>query len=358
MQTSRRSLMKASGVAAVFGMTSLAGCSGLLGGGGGSGNYQYDPGTLVETQNKFFGTMNFAQMYEAREFLPESTQQDFESTEDSPVDPQDIETGTGVGAADVSLSGGGGGTVFGSVAILGSFSKSTVEESIQSEDDAQSAGSYEGFSLYETSQADSATSVGGLSSDSSAVAGIGEGAMIVGFAGSEGSQSTSVTGQQAVETMIDANNGNAPSLEANSDAAQQLTSRFGDATFMVGGQVDPSLVDQMLSQPGGMRSVQQRVQGIRAGGFGMTINGETTTMTGAAIYESEQAAADTGLAGLINGFAPEVTQSPAIDSIEASTEGDTVVVTLEGQTETIFSQGAGMGPGAPLNVDPVAVQPN
>lgn len=362
MQTSRRSLMKASGMAAVFGTTGLAGCSGLLGGGGGgAGSYQYDPGTLLETENKFFGTMNFAQMYEAREFLPDSTQQSFENTEDSPVDPQDVETGTGVGAADVSLSGQGGGTVFGSVAILGSFSQSDVEDSIQSEEDTQSAGSYEGFSLYETSQSNAPAGTGGLSSEGTVMAGVSDGAMVVGFAGSEGSESASVTGQQAVETMIDASNGNAPGLADNSQFAQQLDDRFGDATFMVGGQVDPALVEQMTSGPGGAGGAGmggQMAQGIRAGGFGMTINGETTTMTAAAIYENADAAENSGVTGIINGFSGQITQQPGFDSVDAQTDGNTVVVTIEGQTEAIFSQGGGMGPGSGLDVEPIGVQPN
>jgi hypothetical protein len=208
METSRRSVLKAGGTAALLSVTSLAGCSGILGGGDvNPADYQYDPATLAETQNRFFGLADYAGLYEARENFPESTQESFESSEDTPVDPENIETMVGVGGAQISMSDSGGGTAFGSLGVLGSFDKGTIEESIQSEGEAEQSGEYEGFTLYENTGSGSSDVVGGVPTDSTATAAAGDGAVIIGFAAADGEGDGGITGDQAVRTMIDAGNG-------------------------------------------------------------------------------------------------------------------------------------------------------
>jgi hypothetical protein len=355
MERSRRSVLKTSGVAAVLGVTGLAGCSGLLGGGSaGPSDYQYDPATLVETENQFWGSAEYAQLYEARDNFPESTRESFESTGDSAVDPADIETMTGIGGAEIAM-GEGSGTVFGSFGVLGSFERSAVEESIQSEESAEQSGEYEGFTLYENAGSTSPGGFGGVPMDTTATAAVGDGALLVGFAAADGEGGASVTGEQAARTMIDAGNGNAASLADNSEYAPELDDRLGDASVVVGGQIDPGLVETM-TQGGGMQS--QFVTGVRAGGFGMSVDGETTTMNVVGIYTDSGAAEESGIVELVDlGTQQAVEQNAGLESVDASYDGNAAVVTIEGDTRTIFEQGTSAGPGGGFSVaEPRAVE--
>jgi len=358
METTRRSMLKASGVAAVLGMTGLSGCSMLGGGGGGNAaTYWYDPASLLETQNKFFGSMDYGSLYEVQENLPESAQSGFEGSADSPVNPEDIDTFTGVGGAQLSMDGSGGGSGVGSMAVLGSFEKSTVQEAITAEGNAQESGEYEGFTLYTQAETVAPGTVGSVPSSASATAAVGEGAMIIGFAGSGGTSAPSVTGEQAARRMIDTTNGNADLLTDTSEYASQLNNRFGGSMVMVGGQIDPAVIEAMGGMGGGGMSGGSMTQGLRAGGFGMDIQGETTSMTAAAIYESAEAAEGTQVVSLVNAFSQRmVEQNPAINSLNANYDGNTVVVTLEADTKTLLEQGTSMGGGTGFDVaapDPV-----
>jgi hypothetical protein len=345
MQTDRRSVLKASGIVAALGTTGLAGCSGFLGGGGepGPADYRYDPSELVETENKFYGIVDYAGLYEAREHFPESTRESFESSEDSPVDPEDVDTLTGVGGAQVSVSGTGSGTVFGSIVVLGSFEQSTVEESVQSEGEAEQIGEYEGFTLYEDAESASPGDIGG--SDASAIVAVRDGVMVVGVAASEG-QEGEVSGEQAARTMIDAGNGDTGRLDDTSERAQELNDRLGDSNMMFGGQVDPELVETAMEQGQGGGMQTQFIEGIRAGGFGMTVDGETTTMNVIILYTDAERAENSGVQELVDLVSQQaVEENPGLDSVEAEYDGNAAVVTIEGETETIFEEGTSTGPG-------------
>jgi hypothetical protein len=349
METTRRSVLRAGGVAAVLSATGLAGCSGLLGGGSsGPSDYQYDPGSLQETQTQMFGSADYAGLYEARENFPESTRQSFESGGDSPVDPADIETMTGVGGAELSMSSGPG-TVFGSFGVLGAFERGTIEESIQSEGNAEQTGEYEGFTLYENAGSASPNAIGGVTADTTTTAAVGDGVLVVGFAAAGGGGDAGVTGDQAARTMIDAGNGNAELLRSNSDYATQLDDRLGDSSVVVGGEVDAGLVEAATQGTSGMRG--QLISGLRAGGFGMRVDGETTTMNAVAIYTDAESAEQSGVKELVDlGSQQAVDGNPGLDSVSASYDGSAVVVTVEGDTRTIFEQGPAGGPGTGFDV--------
>lgn len=353
MQQNRRSFLKTGSLVAALG---LAGCSGgLLDGGDGSqsgGDWKYDPATLAEVGNKFYGDMAFSQIYENREYLPESSQSSFEMGSNSPIEASEIDTVSGVGGASLSPQTGGGGG-FGSAVIAGSWSKSALTDQIESEGEATEAGSYEGFTLYEDSGTTEDVS-GNLGGQESAMVGIGDGAMVIGAAAAQQSD-LGVTGEDAVTTMIDASNGNAPLLTENSDYVGTLNSEISADSMVVGGEVDPSLVELALQQAG--TTERGYVEGLRAGGFGASIDGETTTFTVGILYESASAAEDTGIADLVNGLAPRVEeQSEPIDSIEAELRDNIIVVDLTGDTKRIFEEGTG-GTGTQFNVagpNPVA----
>ncbi len=338
MDTDRRTVLKASGIAALIGSTGLAGCSGgLLGGDGGSGSsgpesWQYDPALLGDAPNAFFGSMDYATIYENREFFPEDTRNSLEQTDSStPVNPEDIDYLSGVGGGTVSMMEGSGSGA-GSVAVAGSFDRSTVTEEVESQEDTTQVGEYEGYTLYESSEVSQQV---GSDASGSATVGVGDGALVAGFAFASGT-STSSSGRDAVETAIDANNGNADLLRGSNEYATTLADNIGDATAGFGGVGDPELIDQFSSTADSQ--TQTYVEGMRAGGVGMALEGETTTFTAVIAYESSQAAGDTGLADLVSGLSSQVEQQEGINSVDGEQNDDAVVITVEGDTMALLQQ--------------------
>ena len=339
MDMDRRTVLKASGIAALMGSTGLAGCSGgLLGDDGGAGSsgpesWQYDPSVLGETPNAFFGSMDYATIYENREFFPEDTRDSLEQTDsDSPVSPEDIDFLSGVGGGSVSMMDNSGSGV-GSVAVAGSFDKSTITDEIESQEDSTQVGEYEGYTLYEDP---SMSDQFGPDASGSATVGVGDGAVVAGFAFASGTSSSS-SGQDAVETAIDSSNGEADSLRGNNDYATTVADNVGDATARFGGVGDPQLIDQFASTAD--TQTQTYVEGMRAGGFGMSLEGQTTTFAFVLAYESAQTAEDTGLADLVEGFGPQLEQEQeGINSVGASTNDNAVTITVEGDTQTLLQQ--------------------
>ncbi len=339
MDTNRRTILKAGGIAALMGSTGLAGCTGgLLGGDGGSGgnsgpeSWQYDPSLLGDAPNAFFGSMDYATIYENREFFPEDTQDSLEQTDSStPVNPEDIDFVSGVGGGSVSMMDSSGSGA-GSFAIAGSFEQSAITDEIESENDATEVGEYEGYTLYESPEMSEDL---GPDASGSATIGVSDGAVVAGFAFASGT-STSSSGQDAVETAIDSNNGDADPLRGNNEYATTVADTVGDATARFGGVGDPELIDQFsgMADP----QAQTYVEGMRAGGFGMALQGETTTFTVVLAYESGQAAEDTGIADLIDGFGPQVEQEEGINSVSGEQDGNAITITVEGDTQALLQQ--------------------
>lgn len=346
MRTDRRSFVKASGMAAVLGATSLAGCGGILGGGGGgaTGDWMYDPTVVADVPNVAFGSMAYGTFYENRDELPESMQGDFQTDPDSPIQPEDIDNLAGVGGGDVSQDMGSM-SAFGSVAITGSIPKSDMESQIESEGNAEAAGSYEGYSMYEVQNFDQGmTSVPGSEQfQGSGSVGIGDSAMVIGLSVSQGMDSVA-TGKNAAETMIDAASGNARQLSAADGPATQVQDRVGDSMMAVGAGVDPELVSVAQQMGGGGQGMGgQMLAGIRGGGFGADIDGQTTTFRFVAVYDSEQSATEAGIADLVSGMSSRFEQQDGIDSVDSQQDGAVVEVTIEGDTQTLAEQGAGAG---------------
>ncbi len=186
--------------------------------------------------------------------------------------------------------------------------------------------------------------------DGSGTAGVGDSAVIFGVSAAQGT-GPATTGEDAVRASIDASTGNADSLRDNSEYASELSNQIGDAMMTVGGEVDPSLVDTAEQQAGSGMS-GQLIGGIRAGGFGAAVGGETTTFTFVGIYESAQRAEDSGVVGMVQGFSQQFEQQEGVNSVDANQDGATVVVTLEGDTQTLLQQGQSAAPGPTFNVAP------
>lgn len=346
MPTSRRAFMKTSGMAAVIGATGLAGCGNILGGGGGGGgDWIYDPTVMADVPNIAFGSMAYGTFYDNRDELPESMQGDFETDPDSPLQPEDIDEIAGVGGGDVSENMQSV-SAFGSAVVTGSMPREELESDIESEGEAESAGSYEGYSLYSVEDfQDSMGSVPGSQQfQGSGSVAIGDSAVVGGLSFAQGTEG-GASGEDAVRTMIDASAGNARRLSATSGTAQQVQSRIGDSMLAIGAEVDPELVSlaQQMGGTGGDGPAGQFLGGIRGGGLGGDIDGETTTFTFVAVYESEQAATDAGIADLVSGMSARFEEQEGIDSVDANQDGAVVTVTIEGDTETLAEQGAGGG---------------
>lgn len=340
-------------MAAVLGATGLAGCGGILGGGGGGGavgNWIYDPNVLASVPNVVFGSMAYGTFYDNRDELPQSMQEGFETDEDSPVQPSDIDDVAGVAGGDISQDMSSA-SLFGSAVITGSFPRSELESEIESDEGSEPAGSYEGFSLYEAT--DVGDSVGGVPGSNqfqgTGSVAIGDSAMVVGVSVAQGMESDA-TGEDAVRTMIDASAGNARRLSATSGPAQQVQNRIDDSMLSVGAEVDPALVDLASQMGGGGQMGEQVLGGLRGGGMGADIDGETTTITAVLVYESEQAATEAGVVDLVSGMSGSLEDQEGINSVEAEQDGAVAVITIEGDTETLAEQGAGSGTN--LNVAP------
>lgn len=350
MLQNRRTFLKAGGLVAAMG---LAGCSeGLLSqgdsSGGGDNDWKYDPGTLATVGNKFFGDIAVGQIYDNREYLPETAQSNFEmEDEDVPIDASDINMVSGVGGGSISVEGESG-SGFGSAAMLGSWEKSTMVGAMESEGEATEAGEYEGFALYKDAESTAETVSGELDSQTSAVVGIGDDAMLMGVAAAEGA-STDVTGEDAVKAMIDASNGDAPLLADNSEYVSQINNSVSGDSMLAGGEIDPALIELATEDMGSTE--QQYVEGLRAGGFGASIDGETTTFTVAILYETAAMAEETGLAELAQGLAPTFEEeNDALESLDAEYDGNTIVVDVTGPTQKLFEEGRATTSGNQLDM--------
>jgi|GEM_PF-2364923 len=358
MDTTRRRFIAAGGLAAVLGTTGLAGCSGFLGGGGGSlESWQYDPTTLSDTPNVLFGSMRYGDLYEMRDEFPQSMQDDFEVDDsDTPVQAGDIGTMVGVGGGDVSQQMQST-SFFGSFAVTGSFDRQAMVDEVESDSEVSSAGEYEGYAMYEVPELSDAPvgSMGQAAPQGSATVGVSESALVFGIGVAQNSD-LDVTGTQAAETMIDAGAGNAQKLSGSSGPAQDVQSRVTDKHIAVGAEVDPALVD-MAERLSGMGAGgtgsggATMLGGLRAGGFGADITPDTTTYTFVIRYESASSAEESGVADLVSGMSSRFEQQPQVDSVSATQDGSTVVVEIAGPTEQILEQGPGAG-GTPLNVAP------
>jgi hypothetical protein len=222
------------------------------------------------------------------------------------------------------------------VAVTGEFSADDITGEMGEDSEAQQIGEYEGYVLYEN--ADSVAGSTGIQSGSqaSATVGIGDGALVLGVVSTQQSD-VSVTGEDAVRKMIDASNGNAPLLQDNSQYASQLTTEIEGKSMRVGGEVDPELVATM--QEGATTTGAQFFEGMRAAGFGGSINGESTTFTFTGIYKDGETAQNTGIVGLVNASSEQAVQeTDGIDELTATRNEGAISVKMTGQTSVIFAE--------------------
>jgi len=346
MSPDRRTVLKVGGLAAALGATGLAGCNGFLGDSEelGPADYRYDPSALVETENVFFGNLDYAALYENREYFPDSEQDMFEPTEDTDFDPEELDAVTGVGGAQISVGESTSSTVFVSLAVLGSFEASTVQSDLEDEE-AEQIGEYEGYTLYEETQ--EASNGNTIADDTSYVVAVRDGVVIAGVAETEGEAVTEVTSREAAEAMVDAANEEVDRLDTDGEYMSQLSDRFGDATMTMGARIDSGVTT--LATTAGGQQAGQYVDGLRGGGVGMTVDGETTTIESALLYEDSEAAEDTGIVDVFGLFEDQaVEEDNGITDITTEYDGNAVVITLAGETKRLFEESAESASGGDL----------
>lgn len=346
MQTTRRSVLRATGMATVLGATGLAGCGGLLGGDGGesAGDWVYDPNVVASSPTVFFGSVAYGAIYDMREELPESAQPAFEEDPESPIQPSDIENVALVGGGEVGPDGQSG-AAFGSGVLTGTIPRSELESDLESNDSVESAGSYEGYSLYDgTDLQDQFGSMPG--SEQIAVSGtaaVGDSAALAGFSLAQEVE-TSATGEAAVRTMIDASTGGARRLSETSGPAREVQSRVGEDVIAAGASVSSDLVDAGEDFGPGGEMQEQFLRGLRAGGAGVDLAGQTATITGVLVYESEGRASDSRVVNIVDGASGNLEGREGIETVEASQDGNVIVITVEGDLEALAQTGMETGP--------------
>lgn len=285
MTQSRRNFLRASGVSALLG---LAGCTGVLEGdesmdeAGGPPEYttwMYDPKDLLGVETRGFASYDVESVMEQRDELPQDPFQGLEQAnqELEGVDLTEIGHMTAVGGTSLNFTSGSSGstTAGASFVIEGSFDVDTIKEEIESESDSDveyETGSYQGYDLYygEDGSDYSETSYG-FALDSEHV--------VFGFV-----EDDQVTGRAAVEAMIDANSGDTGRYYEQSEYAQILVDKLGNATMVMGAQFDLGTVvrDQIQDE-----RARQLVDGLYAAGVAGTLDGETSENEVLFVYDEE-----------------------------------------------------------------------
>jgi len=349
MRLTRRSLLRAGGVAALFGATAFAGCAGLRGGPSGDvGDWQFHTGAVSDTPNRFFGTVDHARLYADREHLPESGRATLESAPYTPLDPGAVEAVAGVGGVQFGDFGTGSSVTFGATVALGSFERGAVEEVVRSEGSPAVERDYRGLTLFEGVEGEAAGGLEGVPGDGTpftmtAVA-AGEGALVVGSVSVRGRNAGMVLAEEVVEAAVDAATGNGPRLRGANPRAGRVADLAGGSTLFAGAEADPALLGRYRRAGG---PLGRAVTGLRAGGLGLTVDGDTVELRLVGLYEDAAAAESADVAALVEGAATDagVSDSGAVERVDAAYERDAVVVTIVGETQSLLDGSAFPSPG-------------
>jgi hypothetical protein len=150
-----------------------------------------------------------------------------------------------------------------------------IQTQIEEESDSSAeyeTGSYEGYELYYGDD-------GNEYSNTTVAFAIDSEHVLVGMI-----EDSDVTGRDAVETMIDANQGNADRYYGQSEYAQLLIDQLGEATVIMGAQFDLGTIvrDQISDE-----RARTLVDGLYAAGIAGTLNGETTDNEIILAYDEE-----------------------------------------------------------------------
>lgn len=287
MTQSRRTFLRASGVSALLG---LAGCAGVLeddeslaqaSGQPDYSSWLYDPKDLLGIDTRGFASYDVESVMEQRDELPEDPFQGLEEAnqELEGIDLTEISHMTLVGGSSLDFarddSATGPSSAGASFIVEGSFDVDEIQTQIEEESDSSAeyeTGSYEGYELYYGDD-------GNEYSDTTVAFALNSEHVLVGMI-----EDADVTGRDAVETMIDANQGDADRYYDQSEYAQLLIDQLGEATVIMGAQFDLGTIvrDQISDE-----RARTLVDGLYAAGMAGTLNGETTDNEIILAYDEE-----------------------------------------------------------------------
>lgn len=364
MKSNRRSILKTGGLlAAALGSTSLAGCiDQFTGGSSGSGkpgyaSWLYDPDEVMDVENQFFGSINVQDLFANQDQFPEGTfsgldradQQipfvDLRATEHFTVLAYGETPGTGFGQMSRGAFGQVGGQAAGQAAskqgatmvVEGSFDAATINQRLEPRAEQLNHEEYEGYDVYTVPR----SSFGGASSMGSAgnaVVAFDSGAILAGSL-----QGTNDDPAVTVKRAIDVHDGSATSKYDGEDATQTLVDEFGNPTFVGGANFDVTQVRNQLPSNTSGQMARQVVEGLVGSGVAGDIQGATTTVKFALVYESADAApvdtirdfkttAETGARAQGRERAADL-----LEGLTVSQNGDAVVMETSVQTQMLFS---------------------
>lgn len=337
MRLTRRSVLRAGGLAAVG---SLAGCTGVLGsapGGPRPRDWQFDVGAVSETPNRFFGTVDHAGLAENREYLPASVRETVETAAYTPLGAEAVEAMAAVGGIQFGDYSTGSSVTFGSAVTLGSFDRAAIEEMVRSEGDPDAERDYGGATLYEGVDGQEAGGLQGVPGDDTpftmAAVAVDDGTVVVGSVSVRGRNAGMVLAADVVEAAIDAAAGEGPRLHGADSNLRRLAESTGESTVTAGVSAAPALLGRYRQAEGAVGAV---ATGLEAGGIGLTVDGATADVTLAGLYEDAASAEATDAVALVESFAAERDEGAAIENVEATYDGEAVVVTVTGETQSLL----------------------
>ncbi|WP_323190375.1 twin-arginine translocation signal domain-containing protein [Halostella sp. PRR32] len=282
MVHSRRTFLRASGVSALLG---LAGCTGILedddsltqaGGQPEYASWLYDPKDLLGIDTRGFASYDVESVMEQRDELPQDPFEGLEQANEQieGVDLTEIAELTAVGGSTLNVERDDA-SAGASFVVEGSFDVDSIQTQIEEESDSDAeyqTGSYEGYELYYGDD-------GNQYSDMTVAFALDSEHVVVGMI-----EDADVTGRDAVEKMIDANKGNADRYYDQSEYAELLIDKLGEATVVMGGQFDlGSPVRDQISDP----RARTLVEGLYGAGMSGTLDGETTDNEIILAYDEE-----------------------------------------------------------------------
>lgn len=326
MKGSRRTFLRASGAAALLG---LSGCTGVLesddgldeDGPPGYTTWLYDPKDFLGVDTAGFASYDVQSVLDQRDELPEDPFEGLEEANDEieAVDLEEVDHLSLVGGGETDYSRYGL-----SFVVEGSFDAAAIREEIESESDGEEfeTGSYEGYDLYYGEQESD------YSNQSYAIAVSGD-AVVFGMAEDE-----DVSGRAAAEAMIDAESGSRAGYYGESEYARILVDALGSATFVMGAEFDlgSAVRDRVRDE-----RARDLVDGLAAAGTSGTLGGETTDYEFVLAYE-EDAEIPTESAQELVDEARE--QSPEafehVEDVSVRGVGRTLRVTATVESEELF----------------------
>lgn len=275
-----------------------AGCMGFLGGGSGSySSWLPETGTIGDSDHYDFTKLNLQAFAEDEdEFDDENV--NFEGFEDTWA-PADVDWD------DVSML-----LRFNGISIVqADFETEDVVDDLEDEDYDEEE-EYEGYKLM-------------LGPDETSMAAVGDGTLVLAGMGSRGGVREP---QDAVEDIIDTENGDEDRYEEDSDDFDELTDELGDDDIVSGSTMEPA--DETVEERG-------QFENQVAQGETLDVNGDETDGTWVLVFEDEDDVDVDDVEDWVEASQDQGGEFENWDDVEVSESGRNVVVEATADTDEI-----------------------